>query len=327
MKNLFSSILLAALVVLTGCFKKDDGRTELRVGLFPNVTHAQGVIAYQMSLEGRGWFEERLGGDVKITWSSFNAGPTAMNAIFSNALDITYVGPNPAINAFTKSAGREIRIVAGSADGGSGLIVNPGLGIEKPQDFKGKRIATPQYANTQDVACRAWVIKNGMKVNQGAGGDVDVVPTANPEQLALFSRGDIDACWTVEPWLSRLETQGGGKIFINEEDAVTTIVVSSVKMLNEHPELVKKFRQAHIELTKWINENPEEAQAMVLKGLESLTRNRMDPALVASAWKRIDFTPAVNRAGIEQFVDDSILCGFINERINMDPLFINFEND
>ena len=322
MKNILALAALLSTALLAGCGKKHDENT-LRFGLFPNITHAQGVIAYQMSLEGRGWYEKRLG--VDIQWFPFNAGPTAMNSIFSDALDVTYVGPNPAINAYIKSNGSDIRIVAGAADGGSGMVVNPKLGIEKPADFKGKKIATPQYANTQDVACRAWVLENGMTVNAGGGGDVDVVPTANPEQLALFSRGDIDACWTVEPWISRLEQAGGAKMFKFEPDAVTTILVSSAKTVRDRPELVKKLYDAHVELTKWINDNPDEARALVLKGIESLTRNKLDPAIADSSWKRINFTPKVNRDGIEKFVDQSIKIGFIKERMDMDGLFPDVE--
>lgn len=320
MKIFIKIVLLLSSLVFFACAKKNEN--ELRMGLFPNVTHAQGVIAYQMSLEGNDWFKKYLGDDVKITWYPFNAGPTAMNAILSDALDVTYVGPNPAINSFIKS--ETVRIIAGSADGGSGLVVNPKLDIKTPSDFKGKKIATPQYANTQDVACRAWVIANGMTVNNGAGGDVIVVPTQNPDQLSLFKRGDIEACWTVEPWLSRLE-QAGAKMYLPEKDSVTTILVTSAAFLKDKPASVEKIYKAHVELTKWVNENPKEAQEIFLRGFESLTKGKLDPAILASAWPRITFTSKLNRAGIETFVDQSISCGFIKERKDMNALFPKIE--
>ena len=322
MKKVFALSALVCALLFSGCGKKRDDNV-LRFGMFPNITHAQGVIAYQMTQEGRGWYEERLG--VKIEWYKFNAGTMAMNSIMANALDVTYVGPNPAINTYTKSNGKEIRVIAGAADGGSGMVVNPKLGIKEPKDFKGRVIATPQYANTQDVACRAWVIANGMTVNSGSGGDVNIVPTANPEQLALFMGGKIDACWTVEPWISRLEISGGAQMFLNEPDAVTTILVSSAKTFSEKPELIKKLHAAHVELTQWINDNPEEAQRLVLKGIESLTRNKLDPEIAASSWKRITFTPKVNRVGIERFVDQCVKIGFIKERTDMAGLFPDIE--
>ena len=331
-KSLFMLPILS-LIALCACSPKEDPnapkKLELNVGLFPNVTHAQGLIAYQMSQEGRPWFEKRLGENVKINWFAFNAGPSAMESMLTGAIDLTYVGPNPAINSFIKSHGADVRIIAGAADGGAGLVVNPKLGIKTPQDFKSKKIASPQYANTQDVAARAWVIANNMTVDNGAGGDVQIIPTKNPDQLALFLSGDIDAVWGVEPWITILEKNGGAKMFLFEKEAVTTILTSSVKALRENEELIKKFRDAHVELTKWINENPKEAKELVLKGIESIThsKGKISPELVDSAWERIIFTPEINRKGIEKFVDDASACGFIKERIEMAPLFYKFEEN
>ena len=200
-------------------------KVVLQVGHFPNISHAQALVAHQLSRQGKGWFEERLGSDVELKWRLFNAGPSAMESMFAGAVDITYVGPNPAINAFAKTRGRDIKILAGSADGGAALVVNPNLKIAKPSDFKGKKIGTPQLGNTQDVACRAWLIENGMKVKLTSG-DAQVIATANPEQLPLFKQGELDAVWTVEPWVTRLEKEAGGKIFLEQKEAVTTILVT-----------------------------------------------------------------------------------------------------
>lgn len=308
---------------LFGCGKKNS--KVVNVGFFPNVTHAQGVIAYQLSQEGRGWFEKYLPEGYKIEWISFNAGPSAINSIFGGDLDLTYVGPNPAINGFIKSGGKSVRLLAGSADGGAGLLVNPKLGIKKPQDFKGKVIGTPQRANTQDVACRAWLIANGLKINEGAGGDVEIMPTDNPQQLLSFRRGDMNAVWTVEPWVSRLEAEAGAKMFYFERDAVTTVFIARTAFINEKPEIAKALLKAHEDLTKWINENPKEAQELVRKGIKNITGADFSPELIASAWNRITFTPNLNRAGIEKFVDDSISCGFIDKKMDMNPLFFKFE--
>src|SRR6476659_9320341 len=174
----------------------------IRVGHFPNVTHVQSWVAHHLSRSGRGWFEERLGPDVKIEWYVYNAGPSAMEAIIADSIDLTYVGPSPALNAYTKSNGEEIRIVAGAAAGGAALVVQGESGLKAPADFRGKTIATPQLGNTQDVACRAWLAAGGLKITQ-TGGDAHVLPTANPDQLTLFKQKQLDAVWTVEPWVSR----------------------------------------------------------------------------------------------------------------------------
>ena len=166
---------------------------------------------------------------MKIEWYAYNAGPSAMEAIFANSLDLTYVGPNPALNAYARSRGEEVRVVAGAVNGGSALVVQPDSGLAKPADFRGKRIATPQFGNTQDVAARAWLVAGGLRITQ-TGGDAQVLPTANPDQLALFQSKQLDAVWTVEPWVSRLELEAGGKVLVEEKDAVTTVLVASAAL-------------------------------------------------------------------------------------------------
>src|SRR4051812_13579618 len=238
-------ILITTTVLLIGSIACAPAqKVVLRVGHFPNITHAQGLVAHHLSREGRGWFEERLGKDVEIQWFVYNAGPSAMEAIFAGSLDLTYVGPGPVINAYAKSKGEEMRVIAGSATGGAALVVQPDGRIGKPADFKGRKLATPQYGNTQDVAARVWLKKQGFKVTQ-LGGDVFVLPTQNPDQLALFARKELDAVWTVEPWVTRLELESGGKIFLEQKDDFATVLTSSVKLLKDKPALVKKFAAAH----------------------------------------------------------------------------------
>ncbi len=282
----------------------------LRVGHFPNVTHAQGVIAHALSGKGKGWFEERLGPDVKIQWFVYNAGPSATEAIFANSIDLTYIGPSPALNAYAKSDGDEIRIIAGAANGGAALVVQPDGRIKTPADFRGKKVATPQLGNTQDVACRSWLTQQGFKVTQ-LGGDVFVIPTDNPDQLNLFKQGNVDAVWTVEPWVSRLEMESGAKVFLEQKDTITTVLVSSAKFLHDHHDLAKKFAQAHAELTDWIQKNPEEAQKILREELAAETTRAMSPELVAKSWKRLQFTTEISQAPLEQFVGDAQRAGFM----------------
>src|SRR6266513_2034919 len=165
------SIWLSALMAISM-----SAETKIRVGHFPNITHAQGVIAHALSRQGKGWFEQRLGEGTKIEWFVYNAGPSAMEAIFANSIDLSYVGSGPALNAYTKSNGEEIRLIAGAANGGAGLIVQPDENLKAAADFCGKKIATPQLGNTQDISCRAWLTEGGLKITQLAG-DAQVIPT------------------------------------------------------------------------------------------------------------------------------------------------------
>src|SRR5215204_6118509 len=212
---------IIGMFLLCASFATAQEKRIVRFGHFPNITHAQGVIAHALSRQGKGWFEQRLGPEVEIQWFTYNAGPSAMEAMFSGSLDVTYVGPNPALNAHFKSNGEEIRIIGGAATGGAALLVRPDGSITKPQEFRGKKIATPQLGNTQDISCRAWLTAQGFHITQ-TGGDVIVLPTANPDQLGAFERRDVDAVWTVEPWVTRLERDAQAKVMVEESDVITT---------------------------------------------------------------------------------------------------------
>jgi NitT/TauT family transport system substrate-binding protein len=282
----------------------------IRVGHFPNITHVQGLVAQHLSRTGHGWFEERLGTDVKIEWYVYNAGPSAMEAILADSIDLTYVGPSPTLNAYAKSNGEEVRIIAGAAAGGAALVVQPDSGLQQPADFRGKTIATPQLGNTQDIACRAWLANGGLKITQ-TGGDAFLVPTPNPDQLTLFQRKKLDAVWTVEPWVSRLEREAGGKVLVEQSRESITVLVSSVKFIKTKRELAKRFAQAHRELTEWILSHPDEAKQMVRQELAAETRTEVSPDLIAQAWKRIVLTTDVSPSEYQHFILNAQRAGFM----------------
>lgn len=284
----------------------------LRVGHFPNVTHVQALVARNLERQGRPWFTaERLGRPARIEWYAYNAGPSAMEAIFANALDLTYVGPNPAINAHARSRGEEIRVVAGAVNGGSALVVQGDSTLRQASDFRGKRVGTPQFGNTQDVVARAWLAAGGLRITQ-TGGDAQVLPTANPDQLPLFRRHDLDAVWTVEPWVSRLELEAGGRVLVEEKDAVTTVLVSSARMMaGANRDLARRFVAAHRDLTGWINANPEEAQRMVRDELRAGFRAEVSPELLGRAWGRMTVTADVSPAAFREFVEAAHRVGFL----------------
>lgn len=314
-------IFIIGVLVVSGALSAFAEKLVIRVGHFPNITHAQGLIAHQLTRQGNGWFEQRLGENVEIQWYVYNAGPSAMEAIFAGALDVTYVGPNPSINAYVKSQGEEIRIIAGAANGGAALVVQGDGRITTPEDFRDRKIATPQLGNTQDVACRAWLMEQGYNITQ-LGGDVLIIPTANPDQLNLFIRGDIDGAWTVEPWVSRLEIEGNGKIYLEETDSITTVLVSSVGFLNERRELVKKFVAAHAELTEWIAQHPEEAQQLIRAELKAETTREMSAELVSHAWPRLHFTTRVNAASLEKFIGAAKKVGFLRGDVDFSKFVV-----
>ena len=302
------AVLVSWLVAQTSGYAQ--GATSLRVGHFPNITHVQALVARAMERQGKNWFADRLGPGVKIEWYVYNAGPSAMEAIFAKSLDLTYVGPNPALNAYARSRGSEVRVIAGAVNGGSALVVQGDSTLSKPADFRAKRIATPQFGNTQDVAARAWLVAGGLRITQ-TGGDAQVVPTSNPDQLSLFKSKQLDGVWTVEPWVSRLESEAGGKVLVEEKDAITTVLVSSVDFLAKNRDLARRFVAAHRELTEWIRQNPDEAQRLAREELQASFKLAMEPELVARAWARMNITADMTLAAFQSFVASAQAVGFL----------------
>jgi NitT/TauT family transport system substrate-binding protein len=284
----------------------------IRVGHFPNITHVHALVARAFERLGRNWFAEHMGRPVKIEWYAYNAGPSAMEAIFASALDMSFVGPNPAINAYARSRGAEIRVVAGAVNGGAALVVQPALAQAKAADFHGKRIATPQFGNTQDVAARAWLAAGGLRITQ-TGGDAQVVPTQNPDQLSLFQSRELDGVWTVEPWVSRLEMEAGGKVLVEETDAITTILVSRTAFLDRERETVRSFVAAHRDLTAWITTNTPEAKRMVRDELRAGFRTEMPEALVDRSFGRLRLTTEASNEAFAAFVQSAQRVGFLRD--------------
>jgi NitT/TauT family transport system substrate-binding protein len=233
-----------------------------------------------------------------------------MEAMIAKSIDLTYVGPNPALNVYAKSGGAEARVVAGAAEGGSALIVQAEENLKSAADFRGKKIATPQLGNTQDVAARSWLIAGGLRITQ-TGGDAQVIPTTNPDQLLLFRQKQLDGVWTVEPWVSRLVSEAGGKVLVDEPQALTTLLVARADFLDKQRDLARKFVAAHQELTDWIAAHPDEAQQLVRSELRAETQVDMAPDLVAQAWQRIHWEHDVKREQIDDVVKSAQAVGFL----------------
>ncbi|WP_250003015.1 ABC transporter substrate-binding protein [Actinoplanes sp. M2I2] len=294
---LATTALLSA-SLLTACGGDDDaaaggagGSAEaasLRLGYFPNITHTPALIGVN-----KGYFQTALGG-TKLETKTFNAGPAAIEALFSGAIDATYIGPNPAINGWAQSKGTGLKIIAGSTSGGAGLVVKEG--INGPADLKGKKIATPQLGNTQDVALRAWLKENGLNADQQGGGDVSVLPQDNATALQAFAQGAIDGAWVPEPNLSRLVLESKGKVLVNEKDLwpsglfVTTHLIVTQEFLKKYPATVKKLVQGHLESLDYIEKNNAEAQKTANAQLEALSGKPLKDEVLAASFKNLTFT-------------------------------------
>jgi NitT/TauT family transport system substrate-binding protein len=265
------------------------GPAEVRLGFFPNITHATALVGVE-----KGLYAKHLGAGTALKTSTFNAGPAAIEAVFSGAVDATYVGPNPAINAWAKSKGQAIKIVAGAASGGVFLVVKPEInGVE---DLKGKKIATPQLGNTQDVALRHWLKEKGLSADTRGGGDVSIVPQENSQTLQTFATGDIDGAWVPEPFASRLILESGGKVLVDERDLwpnkefVITHLIVRQEFAAQHPDTVKKLIEAHVAANAFIKDDPVAAAQTANAELEKLTGKPLNPEVLDAAFKNITFT-------------------------------------
>jgi NitT/TauT family transport system substrate-binding protein len=243
----------------------------------------------------------------------------ATEAIFADRLDVTYIGPSPALNGYATSKGKDIRILAGAANGGSALVVRADSGITKPADFRGKKIASPQLGNTQDVQIRAWLTDQGFKVSEKGDGDAYVMPTPNSNLIDLFTTKGLDAAWTAEPWVSRLEIEAGAKVFLEDKDTNVTLLVARAAWLDQQKELAKKLVTAHKDLTAWIVAHPEEAKKLVKAELADLKLPAKDEVL-KRAFDRVIVTDVISRESLDKMVKSAQKVGFYSDIPALDAL-------
>jgi NitT/TauT family transport system substrate-binding protein len=296
--------------------------TIIRVGHLANITHPQALIG-----RANGAFDKGLSPDARVEWKAFNAGPSVIEAIFAGELDLAYLGPSPVITGYVRSQGEALRVIAGATSGGAALIVRNDSGIQGPQDFHGKKVATPQFGNTQDVSLRAWLDSKGLKPRE-KGGDVQIIPIANADQLTLFQRKQIDAAWAPEPWASRLIREGGGRLFLDERDVwpthefSTTVLIVSHKFLGQHPDLVKRFLRTHVELTVWATQNSAEAKRVIDSELQHETGKSLPAEIVDPAWSRLKPTVDPFRSSVAISAKRAADLGLLGRsQPNVDALF------
>lgn len=295
----------------------------IRVGYFPNLTHAQAMIGaargdFAAALNAYAATDDAIPDDIKIEFTVFNAGPSAVEALLANAIDLIYVGPNPSVNGFIRSKGQALQVVAGCCSGGAVMVVRPDSGITCAAILHGKHLATPQLGNTQDVALRHYLASNGLKTTE-QGGSVRLTPIANPDILALFRRGEIDGAWVPEPWGARLIIEGGGEIFINETEQwpggqfCTALVAVNRQFADRYPELVKVWLKTHVELTLWVRENPDAAKAIVNSEIARLTGNHLPQDVLDSAFERLTITYDPLPHTLEEMAQRAYSMGFLGD--------------
>jgi len=302
----------------------DNSRSRtLRIGYFPNLNHAQAVIGLQQD----GDFQKTLNANssdtnkgVRIESYVFNAGPSAIEALFGGQIDVAYVGPNPAINGYLASSGQGLKIISGAASGGASFVVRNDSGINSVNDLGGKKFASPQLGNTQDVALRKYLVDKGYNTADN-GGNVTIVPVTPADILTLMLKKDIDGAWVPEPWATRLVKEANGRIFVDERELwppdgkfVTANIIARTDYLNENPDMIERLLQAHINKTIWINENKEQQAITAFNGaLKKITGKTIPDDEIRDALTRLEFTYDPIKESLLKMADNAYELGYLGD--------------
>jgi NitT/TauT family transport system substrate-binding protein len=292
----------------------------LRIGYFANLNHAQAVIGLN-----DGDFENTFTKNgITVQPIVFNAGPSAIEALFASQIDVAYVGPNPAINGYVVSEGRDLRIISGASSGGAVFVVRNDSGIKSAKDFAGKKFASPQVGNTQDIALRSYLLKNGYKTKEN-GGNVEVISTNLADILTLFLKKQLDGAWVPEPWGVRLVKEANGKTFLDERSLwpdgkfVTANIIARTDYLKNNPETIKKLLALHINETLWINSHKNNAVQLFDNGLKKLTGKAIPEDELKQALSRIDFTYDPIKISLFKSASEAYNLGFLAKGQKQQP--------
>lgn len=314
-------VLLALAFASCGSQSSNSGPVTLNLAYFPNVTHAVALVGV-----ARGTFQQELGANVKLSSKIFNAGPAEIEALFAGDIDIGYIGPSPAVNGFVQSHGQALRIIAGAASGGASLVVRPAANIHSAKDLNGKKVADPQLGGTQDVSLRYYLKQNGL-TPQDKGGTVQIVPTDNSTTLTLFKQGKIDAAWVPEPYATRLVVEDGGIRLIDERTLwpdgkfITTEVIVRTAFLNQHPDIVNKFLQAHVDTVQYILSNPTDAGTYINKELVQISGKGLKSSEITQALNNLTITYDPLTSTVQTQADRAYALGFLKSNPDLTGIY------
>ncbi|PKM50602.1 MAG: sulfate ABC transporter substrate-binding protein [Firmicutes bacterium HGW-Firmicutes-7] len=313
-------ILIIIIGMSTSCSNQNArDPSTVRIAFFPNITHAQALIG-----KAEGQFQKELGETYTIQWKEFNAGPAEIEAFFAGEVDLGYIGPGPAINGFTKSLG-DLVIIGGAADAGALLVSGKDVQIENVQALAGKKIAIPQYGNTQHLALINLLNENGL-VASSKGGTVEIIAVANPDIKTLLDSGEIDAAFVPEPWGSRLIIQIGAKVVLDYNKVFrdgqysTAVVIARKEFVEENPHIVEKFLKAHIEITQYINSDLKHAKQVVNDEIKHLTGMEVELEVLERAFERLVITYDPQKGSILSFANLAKQAGFISTTPEIEQL-------
>ena len=299
------AIAIVGIIALVGLTQAsvDDSQNKIRVAFFPSIVHAVPIIGMETQT-----FADNLDDDLDIEVKIFDSGPQVIESIFSNSVDIAYVGPGPVINGFLKSDGNDLKILAGAANGGASFVIQKNSGLELIENYSGKRVAAPQISNTQDVSLRHYLAENGLKPAE-KGGDVFVLNIANPDIYTLFAKGDIDGAWVPEPWATMLvEELTGVRLFDENEfwpenQFSSVLLIGRSDYIEKNPEIIKKWITGNEKTVQWINNHPDESKKLYNEFLKSYMGRTLPQNIVEKSFSNIIITSEPLENSVHTFAE------------------------
>lgn len=328
---IFVGIACVILIFVIGTLTNSNETThenKIRVAYFPNINHAVPIIGME-----KGTFQNQIGNNTIVEPMLFDAGPQVIESLFAGSIDIAYVGPGPAINGFLKSESHNVKILSGAASGGASFIVHPNSKINSVADFEGKRIAAPQIGNTQDISLRNYLSENGLKPAE-KGGSVVVLNIPNPDIYTLFAKGDIDAAWVPEPTATILVQQLDGKRLFNEEELwpdhrfASVLLIAREEYVNQNPELINKWLEAHHQTVDWINSNPEQTRIIFIEFMKKETGKTLSDKLIDEALSNLEITSDPIASSIHIFAKRADSLGYLGRHgYDLEGIFFDINSN
>ena len=318
------AIVVVGIIALVGLTQAsvDDSQNKIRVAFFPSIVHAVPIIGMETQT-----FANNLNDGMDIEVKIFDSGPQVIESIFSNSVDIAYVGPGPVINGFLKSDGNDLKILAGAASGGASFVIQKNSGLELIENYSGKRVAAPQISNTQDVSLRHYLAENGLKSAE-KGGDVFVLNIANPDIYTLFAKGDIDGAWVPEPWATMLvEELDGVRLFDENEfwpenQFSSVLLIGRSDYIEKNPEIIKKWISANEKTVQWINNHPDESKKLYNEFLKSYMGRTLPENIVEKSFSNIIITSEPLENSVYTFAERADALGYLGrDGYTLDGIF------
>ena len=318
------AIVFIGVIVLVGTTQSsfDDSEKKIRIAFFPSIIHAVPIVGMENQT-----FSENLDTDLDIQVKIFDSGPQVIESIFSNSVDLAYVGPGPVINGYLKSDGKDLKILASAANGGASFVIQKNSGLESIENYPGKRIAAPQISNTQDVSLRHYLAENGL-TSAEKGGDVFVLNISNPDIYTLFAKGDIDGAWVPEPWATMLvEELDGIRLFDENEfwpenKFSSVLLIGRADYIEKNPEIIKKWIDANEKTVKWINDNPTESKKLYNEFLKDYMGKTLPEKIVEESFSNIVITSEPVEKSIHIFAERADSLGYLGrDGYTLDEIF------